>query len=193
MGTGAKDSTTQKFAVGEAVVYPGRGVGRISSIEEQEAAGFKLEVYVISFERENAVVKIPTARAAKQGLRKVSDAEAIEEAFEILTGRARKSRQMWSRRAVELGGRINSGDIIQVAEVIRDLHRSEGEAEASFSERGLYDSAIALLVQEVSASRHITETEAMKLIQQSLGKAPRRGAKAKDEDGEAGDDLSKVA
>jgi len=186
MVTTTKAAAALDLNVGEAVVYPSRGVGRITAIEEQEAAGFKLEVYVISFDRENATIKIPTSRAAKQGLRKVSDAKTVDAALEVMTGRARKSKTMWSRRAQELEAKVNSGDLLQMAEVARDLHRLEGESEASFSERGIYDTVVALIAQEVAVLNGITEAQATALIRESLDKSPpksEKGAQAEDRDG----------
>jgi len=185
------NGTALNLKVGESVVYPGRGVGQVSAIEEQEAAGFKLEVIVIEFLKEKAVIKIPTSRVGKQGLRRVSDNASIDKALEVMTGKARKSKTMWSRRAQELEAKINSGDIIQMAEVARDLHRLEGESEASFSERGLYDTAVALIAQEVAATKQLTEQQASSLIQENLSKSPAPSGKdGRDEDG---DSLEKVA
>jgi len=183
--------TALNLKVGESVVYPGRGVGLVSAIEEQEAAGFKLEVIVIEFVKEKAVIKIPTSRAGKQGLRRVSDSAAIDRALEVMTGKARKSKTMWSRRAQELEAKINSGDIIQMAEVARDLHRNADQTEASFSERGLYDTAVALIAQEVVAAKQVTEQEAAALIQENLSKSP--APSGKDGQDENGDALEKVA
>ncbi|WP_046868797.1 CarD family transcriptional regulator [Microvirga massiliensis] len=178
MTTAKKAAPAPRFKVGEAVVYPSRGVGRITAIEEQEVAGFKLEMFVISFDKEKAVLKVPTERAAKQGLRKVADAAGIDAALATLSGRARSKRGMWSRRAIELEAKIASGDISTIAEVVRDLHRGEGQADASFSERGLYEAALSFLVSEISASKDISETETLRLIEAALAKSPRPAAKA---------------
>ena len=183
--------TAPNLKVGESVVYPGRGVGQVTATENQEVAGFKLEVFVITFSKDNMIIKIPTSRDFKQGLRKVSDGKAINEALSVLAGRARKSKLMWSRRAVELEGKVNSNDLAQLAEVIRDLHRGEGQPEASYSERGIYDNAIALLTQEVSVSKDILESEAIALIQGQLAKAPPPATKGGPAD--EGDELEKVA
>jgi CarD family transcriptional regulator len=194
MTTAKNTVSALNLKVDEAVVYPGRGVGRVTAIEEQEIAGFKLKMFVISFEKENAVIKIPTTRGAKQGLRRVSDAATIDAALEIMTGRARKSKQMWSRRATELDTKVNSGDLLQMAEVVRDLHRAEGESEASFSERGIYDSAVAMIASEVAASRSITAAQAMAVLQESLAKSPRPAKAGKGDEAAEGDDLkAKVA
>lgn len=173
MTTAKNAEAALDLKAGDAVVYPGRGVGRVNAVEEQEAAGFKLEMFVITFERENAVLKIPTARAAKQGLRAVSDQNTIDAALEVMAGRPKKSKQMWSRRAIELDSKLNSGNLLQLAEVARDLHRAEGEAEASYSERAIYDNAVGLIAAEVEASMNVTFTQAMEIIQKSLARSPR--------------------
>ena len=129
--------TTQRegFKTGEHIVYPAHGVGRIMAIEEQEIAGFKLELFVVTFAKEKMTLRVPTSKVAAVGMRKLSTTAAIEKALEVLTGRARIKRTMWSRRAQEYEAKINSGDIIATAEVVRDLYRSEAQPEQSYSER----------------------------------------------------------
>jgi CarD family transcriptional regulator len=164
------------FKTGEAVVYPAHGLGRITAIEEQEVAGFKLELFVVFFEKDKMVLRVPTAKASSIGLRKVAEPELVEQALEVLTRRAKVKRSMWSRRAQEYEAKINSGDLISIAEVVRDLHRFEGQQEPSYSERGIYESALDLLTREISSVNDATDTESLKLIQQSLAKS-QRGAK----------------
>ena len=185
MTTPKKTTARQAFKTGEAVVYPAHGVGRITAIEEQEIAGFKLELFVVSFEKDKMVLRVPTAKAASVGMRKLADAPVVEKALEILTGRARVKRTMWSRRAQEYEAKINSGDLIAVAEVVRDLYRSEAQPEQSYSERQLYEAALDRVLREVSAVNRITETEAVKEIESQLAKSPRRGAKAETTEAEA--------
>jgi CarD family transcriptional regulator len=185
MTTTAKKSANRLgFKTGEAIVYPAHGVGRITAIEEQEVAGFKLELFVVAFEKDKMVLKVPVAKAATVGMRKLAEPALVTRALEILTGRARVKRTMWSRRAQEYEAKINSGDLIAVAEVVRDLFRSEAQPEQSYSERQLYEAALDRIVREISSVNKITETEALKLIEQSLAKSPRR-AKGAEADGEA--------
>jgi CarD family transcriptional regulator len=179
-----KTAHRQGFKTGEAVVYPAHGVGRITAIEEQEIAGFKLELFVVFFEKDKMVLRVPTAKAATVGMRKLAEPDLVTKALDTLTGRARVKRTMWSRRAQEYEAKINSGDLISVAEVVRDLYRSEAQPEQSYSERQLYESALDRVVRELSVVNRITETEALKLIEQSLMKSPRR---AKGEAAEAED------
>ena len=175
MTTAKKAANRQGFKPGEAIVYPAHGVGRITAIEEQEIAGFKLELFVVAFEKDKMVLRVPTAKAVSVGMRKLAEPELIQKALDVLTGRARVKRTMWSRRAQEYEAKINSGDLIAIAEVVRDLYRAESQPEQSYSERQLYEAALDRAVREVSSVNRITETEALKLITESLSKSPRRG------------------
>ncbi|MFM9975394.1 MAG: CarD family transcriptional regulator [Beijerinckiaceae bacterium] len=168
------------FKAGEFIIYPAHGLGKIVSIEEQEIAGFKLELFVVSFLKEKMTLRVPTAKIAQVGMRKLSDEAAINQALEVLTGRARIKRTMWSRRAQEYEAKINSGDIIAVSEVVRDLYRSEAQPEQSYSERQLYEAALERLMSEIAAVDEITDTEALKKIETSLAKNPRRAKVAAD-------------
>jgi CarD family transcriptional regulator len=174
MSIAKKTAQRQGFKTGEAIVYPAHGVGRITAIEEQEIAGFKLELFVVAFEKDKMVLRVPTAKAITVGMRKLAEPKLITRSLEVLTGRARGKRTMWSRRAQEYEAKINSGDLIAVAEVVRDLYRSEAQPEQSYSERQLYEAALDRVVREISTVNKITETEALKLIEQSLAKSPRR-------------------
>ncbi len=184
MTTAKKSAQRLGFKMGEAIVYPAHGVGRITAVEEQEIAGFKLELFVVSFEKDKMVLRVPTAKATSVGMRKLAEPTLVLKALEILTGRARVKRTMWSRRAQEYEAKINSGDLIAVTEVVRDLYRSEAQPEQSYSERQLYEAALDRIMREIAAVNRITETEALKLIDQSLAKSPRRlkGAEADLED-----------
>ncbi len=185
----------QGFKTNEFVVYPAHGVGQILAIEEQEIAGARLELFVINFIKDKMTLRVPTAKVANVGMRKLSDPALVKRALETLKGRARIKRTMWSRRAQEYEAKINSGDIVAIAEVVRDLFRSESQPEQSYSERQLYEAALDRLSREIAVVQHVTETEAVKEIEANLAKSPRRsGAKAdadaadgSGEDGEDGD------
>jgi CarD family transcriptional regulator len=168
----------QGFKTNEFVVYPAHGVGQILAIEEQEIAGAKLELFVINFIKDKMTLRVPTAKVANVGMRKLSDPALVKRALETLKGRARIKRTMWSRRAQEYEAKINSGDIVAIAEVVRDLFRSESQPEQSYSERQLYEAALDRLSREIAVVQHVTETEAVKEIEANLAKSPRRGAKA---------------
>jgi CarD family transcriptional regulator len=181
----------QGFKTNEFVVYPAHGVGQILAIEEQEIAGAKLELFVINFMKDKMTLRVPTAKVANVGMRKLSEPALVKRALETLKGRARVKRTMWSRRAQEYEAKINSGDIVAIAEVVRDLYRSESQPEQSYSERQLYEAALDRLSREIAVVQHGTETEAVKEIEGQLAKSPRRGAKAETEveaDGEADTD-----
>ena len=186
MTSSKKTAQRQGYKVGEAVVYPAHGVGRITAIEEQEIAGFKLELFVVSFEKDKMMLRVPTAKAASVGMRKLAEPASMDKALHVLTGRARIKRTMWSRRAQEYEAKINSGDLIAVAEVVRDLHRAESQPEQSYSERQLYEAALDRVMRELAHVNKITDTEATKLIQANLAKAPRR--KGADGEGDADGD-----
>ena len=150
-------------------------MGQIVSIEEQEVAGAKLELFVINFVKDKMTLRVPTAKAASVGMRKLAEGALVKRALETLKGRARVKRTMWSRRAQEYEAKINSGDIVAIAEVVRDLFRSDTQPEQSYSERQLYEAALDRLSREIAAVQRITETEAIKEIEAALAKGPRRG------------------
>jgi CarD family transcriptional regulator len=148
-------AATHEFSVGDSVVYPAHGVGEVKGIESQTVAGMTLEVYVITFEHEKMTLRVPTKRAAASGLRPLAANDVVAQALTTLKGRARIKRTMWSRRAQEYEAKINSGDLISIAEVVRDLHRAENQPEQSYSERQLYESALDRMAREVAAIEKI--------------------------------------
>lgn len=178
--------TTQKKPVqtrlgykqGDHVVYPTHGVGRIVNIEEQEIAGLKLELFVIAFDKDKMTLRVPTGKAKSVGMRLLSDDATVTKALETLKGRARIKRTMWSRRAQEYEAKINSGDLVAIAEVVRDLFRADNQPEQSYSERQLFEQALDRMSREIAAVKAVTETEAVKEIEAQLAKGPRRGKAA---------------
>jgi len=156
------------FKVGDHVVYPAHGVGQIVRIEEQDVAGLRLELFVITFEKDKMTLRVPTPKAKAIGMRKLSGTDTVMSAMQTLRGRARIKRTMWSRRAQEYEAKINSGDLISIAEVVRDLHRAGGQPEQSYSERQLYEAAISRMVREVAAVERIDEGSAMKRLETAL-------------------------
>jgi CarD family transcriptional regulator len=168
----------QGFKLNEFVVYPAHGVGQIVAIEEQEVAGFKLELFVISFSKDKLTLRVPTSKVTGVGMRKISDPDAARRSLDILTGRARVKRTMWSRRAQEYETKINSGDINAIAEVVRDLYRSEAQPEQSYSERQLYEAALDRMVREIAAVQKSNEIDALKAVEAQLQKGQSRAAKA---------------
>jgi CarD family transcriptional regulator len=164
------NSNTKKhdFKANDHVVYPTHGVGRITRVEEQEVAGLKLELFVITFEKDKMTLRVPTAKAKAVGMRKLSSPDIVATALNTLKGRARIKRTMWSRRAQEYEAKINSGDLVAIAEVVRDLHRASGQPEQSYSERQLYEAALARMAREVAAVERIDEQAAVKRVETQL-------------------------
>ncbi|MEW6091448.1 MAG: CarD family transcriptional regulator [Parvibaculum sp.] len=162
------------FKAKEFVVYPAHGVGQILEIEEQEVAGHRLELFVINFDKEKMTLRVPTNKANAVGMRKLSDSGVVDSALETLRGRARIKRTMWSRRAQEYEAKINSGDLISIAEVVRDLYRSERQPEQSYSERQLYEAALDRMAREVAAVERIGEDAAIQRVEQALQGTPKR-------------------
>ena len=179
MATAPKKTSQQRngFKAGEHIVYPAHGVGLISGIEDQEIAGYKLELFVITFEKDKMTLRVPVSKIAAVGMRKLSDPTVVKKAIDTVKGRARVKRTMWSRRAQEYEAKINSGDLIAIAEVVRDLFRAENQPEQSYSERQLYEAALDRMAREVGAVGKISETEAIRQIEQNLMKNPRRSGK----------------
>jgi len=159
------------FKANEFVVYPAHGVGRIVGIEEQEIAGMSLELFVITFDKEKLTLRVPTGKLASVGMRKLADDGLVKKAMETLKGRARVKRTMWSRRAQEYVAKINSGDLISIAEVVRDLYRSEAQPEQSYSERQLYEDALDRMARELAAVEKLDERGAIQRITEILSKS----------------------
>ncbi len=180
MATSKKTVQRQGFKTGEFIVYPAHGVGQIAAIEEQEVAGHKLELFVINFEQDKLTLRVPVAKIESAGMRKLSETAVIEKGLKTVQGRARIKRTMWSRRAQEYEAKINSGDLIAISEVVRDLYRSDNQPEQSYSERQLYEAALDRMAREISAVNKISTTEAVVLIEKNLAKGPKRGAKPDD-------------
>jgi Transcriptional regulators, similar to M. xanthus CarD len=156
------------FKANDHVVYPTHGVGKIMRIEEQEVAGLKLELFVITFDKDKMTLRVPVTKAKAVGMRKLSSPDTVATALNTLKGRARVKRTMWSRRAQEYEAKINSGDLVSIAEVVRDLHRASGQPEQSYSERQLYEAALARMAREVAAVEKIDETAAVKRVEGAL-------------------------
>ena len=154
-----------KYKKGDLVVYPTHGVGKVEDIKKQEIAGHSLELIVISFDKDRMTLRVPVSKAATSGLRKLSSKKLMDEAIEILKGRARVKRTMWSRRAQEYEAKINSGDPVLIAEVVRDLHRNVGQPDQSFSERQIYEAARDRLASEVAALDKTDIDEATKKLE----------------------------
>src|SRR5579883_1805255 len=150
----------ETFAQGDHVVYPTHGVGKVERIAVEEIAGHKLELIHITFEENRMTLRVPVAKARTAGLRKLASRDLFDKAMDVLRGKARIKRTMWSRRAQEYEAKINSGDPLAIAEVVRDLHRNAGQPDQSFSERQIYESAMDRLAAELGALEKIDKTAA---------------------------------
>ncbi len=156
------------FTKGDFVVYPTHGVGRISGVETQEIAGTALQLFVIQFDKEKMTLRIPVAKVRQAGLRRLSTRKVMESALKTLKGRSRAKRTMWSRRAQEYEAKINSGDPVSIAEVVRDLHRGSDQPDQSYSERQIYQAALDRLARELAAVEKLDEKQAIKRLEHIL-------------------------
>jgi len=183
---GAKKSSKKSFKAGQFIVYPAHGVGKVTGVERETVAGFDIELYVVLFEQDKMTLRVPTSKAEAAGMRALSNELILKDSFTTLKGRARIKRTMWSRRAQEYEAKINSGDLILVSEVVRDLHRTDAQPEQSYSERQLYERATDRMVREVAAIKKIDRGIALDEVLETLTKArTRQAAKAAKEAEEA--------
>jgi CarD family transcriptional regulator len=159
----------ENFAQGDHVVYPTHGVGRIERIATEDIAGHRLELIHITFEENRMTLRVPVTKARTAGLRKVASRKIFDDAMVVLRGRPRIKRTMWSRRAQEYEAKINSGDPLAIAEVVRDLHRNSGQPDQSFSERQIYESAMDRLAAEFAALERIDKAAAAAKLVAFLG------------------------
>ncbi len=170
MATKKSPQQRKGFRTNEYIVYPAHGVGRIVSIDEEKIAGAKLELFVINFEKDKMMLRVPTEKSESVGMRKLASDKTVQKALDTLKGKARIKRTMWSRRAQEYEAKINSGSLISISEVVRDLYRSESQPEQSYSERQLYEAALDRMSREIAAVQKIDEGIAISKIDDVLSK-----------------------
>tara|TARA_B110001454_G_scaffold132271_1_gene123167 strand:+ start:2589 stop:3119 length:531 start_codon:yes stop_codon:yes gene_type:complete len=169
------------FDVGDYVVYPKHGVGRVIELQSQQIAGMDLELYVLRFEKERMTLRVPTNKAESVGMRKLSSNKTLSEALDTLKGKPKVKRTMWSRRAQEYEAKINSGDLVSIAEVTRDLFRPDDQPEQSYSERQIFEAASSRLARELAAMEETDERAALNKILEILNEAAPKYAKDKAE------------
>ncbi|WP_265587263.1 CarD family transcriptional regulator [Sphingomicrobium arenosum] len=157
-------SKALSFDVGDYVVYPKHGVGKVIELQSTEIAGAKLDLYVLRFEKEKMTLRVPVNKAESTGMRKLSSDKAMKDAMETLKSKPKVKRTMWSRRAQEYEAKINSGDLILIAEVTRDLFRADDQPEQSYSERQIFEAASSRLARELAAMEKTDEKTALKKI-----------------------------
>jgi CarD family transcriptional regulator len=172
-------ATALIFDVGDYVVYPKHGVGRVIELQKSEIAGMALELYVLRFEKERMTLRVPTNKAESVGMRKLSSDKTMQEALTTLKGKPKVKRTMWSRRAQEYEAKINSGDLASIAEVVRDLFRPDDAPEQSYSERQIFEAASTRLARELAAMEQTDEATALAKLLEILNKAAVGHAKAK--------------
>lgn len=163
-----KPADKEVFQPDDYVVYPTHGVGRILKIEKQEISGIALELFVIEFDKDKMTLRVPLAKVRQVGMRRLSTPQKMKAALDTLKGRARVKRTMWSRRAQEYEAKINSGDPVSIAEVVRDLHRNAGQPDQSYSERQIYEAALDRLARELAAVERIDEDAATKRLEKLM-------------------------
>jgi CarD family transcriptional regulator len=156
---------------GSFVVYPTHGVGRVSGFEKQTVAGIELRVVAITFDKDRLTLRLPVNRVTSSGLRMLSSREQMGEALKTLKTPSRVRRTMWSRRAQEYEAKINSGDPLSIAQVVRDLHRSSAQTEQSYSERQIYQMALDRLIREYAAVEEIDEKKALERVEEAMSAA----------------------
>ncbi len=161
-------STAPSFDVGDYVVYPKHGVGRVIELQNQEIAGMALELYVLRFEKEKMTLRVPTNKVESVGMRKLSSDKTMQEALYTLKGKPKVKRTMWSRRAQEYEAKINSGDLVSIAEVVRDLFRADDQPEQSYSERQIFEAAASRLARELAAMEQLDEPKALEKLLEIL-------------------------
>ena len=164
------------YSIGDHIVYPSHGVGEVTSIQKYEIAEEKLEMYNVVFEKEKMTLKIPTEKAKEIGIRKVSSKARLKKTLEILNGKAKIRRTMWSRRAQEYESKINSGNLNELTEVVRDLFRNSSQPEQSYSERQLYESARNRLAREVAVVEQTDDEKAVEKIEAILNEATKKSS-----------------
>ena len=164
-------SQKSAYTKGDFVVYPTHGVGKVLGVEDQEIAGQKIELIIIEFDKDRMTLRVPVAKADMSGLRKLSSPDMMKAALKALKGKSRVRRTMWSRRAQEYEAKINSGDPVAIAEVVRDLFRNANQPDQSYSERQLYQAALDRLAREFAAVEELGEEEAALKLEEMMEKA----------------------
>jgi len=156
------------FQPDDYVVCPAHGVGRVISIETHTVGDSAIEMMVVKLEKDKMTLSIPVSKVGRAGVRKISSKDTVSKALGVLSGRAKEKRTMWSRRAIEYSQKINSGDLLSIAEVLRDLHRSDGQSESSYSEKQLYEVAFGRFVQEIAVAENMDENMVIHKIRSCL-------------------------
>ena len=189
------------FKVGDRVVYPSYGVGEIVGLEQQELLGRNLELFfAILFDSKKMLLRVPASKIPQTGMRPLSSPDVMDKAMVVVRGRPRIKRAMWARRAQEYETKINSGNLIFIAEVVRDLHKSGDQSGQSYSERQLYELALERMASEFAVATNTPQKEVTSKIEAEIRGAvrgefighdrPNRGNDARHEQIDEGDETS---
>ena len=160
----------QEFKAGENIVYPTHGVGRILTIEKFQYDLVEEQLYVIQFFQDKLTIRVPFAKANLIGLRNITSKPSMARTLAILKQKPKIKKAMWSRRAQEYDQKINSGDIKQLSEVVRDLFRKDDQTEQSYSERQMFQIAFERYTREFAISSDIKFEEASSRVLEILNK-----------------------
>ena len=166
----AKQESDKKiYKIKDHVIYPKHGVGQIVAIENSIIADIEMTYYKIQVTKDKLILTIPVNQQGN--LRPISSVNQINKAISILKGKPKIRRTMWSRRAQEYDQKINSGEIYQIAEVVRDLNKNtEIPVDQSYSERQLFEKAYDRLLGEVAIGMQLSNEDAKKKLDKALGK-----------------------
>lgn len=162
------------FAVGDAVMHPAHGVGRVTGESSATVGGENLQLVHFAFGEGRLLLRVPRAKVAANGIRRLAGGALIGEALDVLSTAPRGAVRgvTWARRAAELQAKLNSGDPRKVAEVLRDLGRNVNNPERSFSERQIFEAALERLSVEIAAVENITREQAVAKIAERVPVAP---------------------
>ena len=166
-----KKNLKLKFNKGDYVVYPSYGPGKILAIKNEIITGKRIQVLVISINK-RVILRVPVEKIKDLGLRKLSTTNRLKDAMTVLKSKARKKKKtMWSRRAQEYEEKILSGNLVLIAEVLKELYKKDTFDEASFREKQIYASALDRLARELAAMKKLDKESATKELENILKNA----------------------
>ena len=162
---------TGNFSEGDWIVYPKHGLGKTLGFEKQVLSEAEVEFIIVYFENEKMTLRIPVNKIHELGLRAVSAEADMQAALSALRGKIKIKRTMWAKREKDYKDKLNKGDLVSTAEVIRDLYRGEDDPEQSYSERQLYEKALNRFTRELVVIKNIDLSEAEKKVEENLKKS----------------------
>ena len=162
---------SDNFVEGDWIVYPKHGLGKTLGFEKQIFSESEVEFIVVYFENENMTLRIPVDKAKDLGIRAISEESDMKEALSVLKGKTKVKRTMWAKREKDYKDKLNKGDMLSIAEVLRDLYRGVDDPEQSYSERQLYELALDRFLRELVVIKNIDLSEAKKKVEENLQKS----------------------